>query len=523
MRRHLLSIVAAALAGAVLPVPGAVADGGLGGFVATATATPIRVEIYEPTIPIPADPQVELNLAYTRTEGVTGPSGQGRASWLWPGDSVGTGFKTIVEFAGLPSQLGDNGYPVQVNAQSHGEPENQADEPLPGVVMRTSADDSEVVAKAAFSSSGELSDGDSSSGDGRSQTPLPGEPGGLLAGAGLVAQDPSPSPSSGTPTDDPQTAPGLGQLAALVDAGGVTSLSRSTYGGDTVVATGITRITDVSLLGGLVTADSVSSLARTTSTLGKVVSASQLRISGLAIAGNPFTVTKDGVDAAGHPAPIPGLPDDPAKALAQLGISFVLPTSTRTADHNQGSQTVRGLQVVVDTTVLRSRLDTGPLENLLAQLPDQMAQLKSLLGAALHASPRVVVTLGSARSEAGVVPPVAPGGSTPSSGGSSGDVPSTGTSAGGGSSVGGLPAAGQAGVPAADLPTPSTSSTPSTLAAQAAGLPPLGSVPGMLLVGGLALASALGWWLQKVGILVLGRGAACTLGLQTGLPDLRKA
>ena len=77
------------------------------------------VEIYEPTIPIPATPQVEVELGYTKVEADTGSS-RGRASFLWPGDAVGEGFKTIVENLGLPPELSGpiaaQGYPVQVNS-----------------------------------------------------------------------------------------------------------------------------------------------------------------------------------------------------------------------------------------------------------------------------------------------------------------------------------------------------------------------------------------------------------------------
>jgi hypothetical protein len=48
-------------------------------------------------------------------------------------------------------------------------------------------------------------------------------------------------------------------------------------------------------------------------------------------------------------------------------------------------------------------------------------------------------------------------------------------------------------------------------------------VPGVLIAGGLLIASALGWWLQKVGGFVLGGAGSCSHGLETGVPDLRKA
>jgi hypothetical protein len=73
---------------------------------------------------------------------------------------------------------------------------------------------------------------------------------------------------------------------------------------------------------------------------------------------------------------------------------------------------------------------------------------------------------------------------------------------------------------------PTGGDTPPVLADAAptsAGLPPLTSVPGMLLMGGLLLAAVAGSWMRRLGVLALGGGAACPHGLDSGLPDLRKA
>ena len=56
-----------------------------------------------------------------------------------------------------------------------------------------------------------------------------------------------------------------------------------------------------------------------------------------------------------------------------------------------------------------------------------------------------------------------------------------------------------------------------------AGLPPLFSIPGILLYGGIALASVAGSYFRKMGAAALGAGAPCPHGLDSGLPDLRKA
>lgn len=55
------------------------------------------------------------------------------------------------------------------------------------------------------------------------------------------------------------------------------------------------------------------------------------------------------------------------------------------------------------------------------------------------------------------------------------------------------------------------------------GLPPLFSVPGMVVLLAMVAAAVAGLWFRRLGILALGGGAACSHGLDTGLPDLRKA
>ena len=91
-RRHPLArlapLFAAGLVGAVLPVSTAEAAPAatFSGFATSAVASPLRLEIYEPTIPIPSDPQLELEVGYTMVEADTSSS-HGRSSLplaRWP-------------------------------------------------------------------------------------------------------------------------------------------------------------------------------------------------------------------------------------------------------------------------------------------------------------------------------------------------------------------------------------------------------------------------------------------------------
>ena len=203
---------------------------------------PVKIEIYEPTIPIPATPQLELDLGYTKVEADSGSS-PGRASFLWPGDAVGEGLKTFVEQLGLPPELGENGYPVQVNSHT-GPPvrREQADEPFPGTVDAHQRDgDEDGVAQTGFSHRrrGRRRHRDGRPGRGRrrpacrpadASPALPGSPTGPAStqfGQAITGGSSATAAADASPADDPAAGgvPGLPpEVAALVDVEGYTSL-----------------------------------------------------------------------------------------------------------------------------------------------------------------------------------------------------------------------------------------------------------------------------------------------------------
>jgi hypothetical protein len=511
MRRIAVAAVAAGLAGAALPIVPAQAALGGGGYATTATATPLKIEVYEPTIPIPAEPQVELSLAYTKTDAATGPTTDGRASWLWPGDSVGEGFKTFVEQLGLPKQLGQRGYPVQTNSQSPGGPQHQSDEPVPGGVEHTSSSGGGSVAMAGYSPDGDVSQ----SGGGGKGGGKPGLPS-LPTPPGAPSQPGAAGPPSG---------PALPrQLSALVDASGVASVSRSTGHGGVARSVATSRLHDLSLLGGLVTADSVTVTTAATSDGQHATTTATSHVVGLKVAGTPVTVDSNGVSAAGKRQAIPGLPNDPAKALKQLGISFKLPQGQRRVTGANGTATMQGLQIVVDTGPLHSKLAPLQLDKIVNQVPNQAGELKSVLGALVNLSPKFVILTGTASAGVNTVPAIAlPSISAGSLTGASGSA-TAGTGAVGGLSGAGSAGSLGAGAPMASVPGGAAPGT-AAIAPQSAtpGLPPLGTVPGALMAGGIVLASALGWWLRRIGGFVIGGAGSCSHGLETGVPDLRKA
>lgn len=543
LRRPLLVTATAALAGAALPVsagaPASAGDTSFSGFSASAWAAPVRIEVYEPTIPIPADPQLEVELAYTLVESDSGSSA-GRASWLWPGDPVGEGMKTFVEQLGLPPQLGENGYPVQVNAASPSGEHAQEDEPFPGAVMRTRAGEGTTIAQAGFSPDGEVGDGADRGGPGDEGAPgvpelpglpgLPGSPGssGLTADGGLEAlqqlgQAITGSTGSTVAAGDP--APGLPpELAALVDVEGYTSSSRSVVTGSTVATTARSALGTVSLLGGIVELDGVVVTSSSSSDGAKGRSIGRATLGGLRIAGQEFSFGPDGFEAAGRRTDIPGLPDQAAAALERLGVRLVLPKPERTAKGDRATADLAGLRVELDLSALRSQLDALPLDDLIGAVPAQAGELKTLLQTVAGLSPRVVLTLGNASTAVDTVQGLEiPGGEATV------DAPGAADGAGGGAGGGGNDPADGSAAPPAPAPGPAPDAAPSAdgplsdVALTGSGLPPLYSIPGAILVGGIALAAVGGTWLRRAGALALGGAGSCSHGLDSGLPDLRKA
>ena len=564
----LVSISAAALAGAAMPIllgttpasADAARDPGFSGYSSLATAAPVKIEIYEPTIPIPANPQLEVELGYTKVEADSGSS-LGRASWLWPGDPVGEGAKTFGEQLGLPPQLFENGYPVQVNSGQPSGADQQADEPFPGAVMRTSAGEDRTIAQAGFSPDGQVQDGaqqgnggggdggdgQGGGGGGGGVPGLPGLPGvpGLPGSAGASGGSSGGSSGSdllapfgqaitgqggtGAAADGPAPGgtPGLPpELAALVDVEGYTSSSQNVAGDDRVTTISRAALGDVQLLDGLVTLEGVTSTSTSTTdgATGKATGRSVL--GGMTVAGQEFSFGSSGYHAGPQQGDAPAVPDQAAAALKQLGLTVTLPKPAAHHEEGKADSTVSALQVEIDTRTLRKQLDALPIDQLVDALPNDPQELKSAVQAAAGLSPRIVITLGTATTEVETVqgidiPTDVPDndpGSTSGGGGGGG----TGGAGGAGAGSAGVPSSGSpAATAGGDAPVTDGALPASRLTG--AGLPPLYSIPGAILVGGILLAAVGGTWLRKIGAIALGGAGSCPHGLDSGLPDLRKA
>lgn len=503
-------------AGPAAPANAAAAE--FGGFTAMAWSSPVRIEVFEPSLPIPVDAgiaQLEFLMGYSKVRADSGMSA-GRASLFWPGDPVGEGLKTFAEQLGIPSTpLTENGYPVQVNSQFPGDQPTQTDEQIPGSIQRTTSGDRTAIAETGFSPDGAVLGPDaegSGDGDGAGSNPLSGLTdqlqgllGGGLGGVGGTARAAAPA----------------NPLALLVDVDGYVSVSRMDASEGPVVTATRATLGEVRLLGGLITMGGLETVARASTDGAKGETSGKAIYGKMAIAGQQFSIGPDGIEGAGAKTPIPGLDDLPADALEQLGISIEVPEQVREVDGDLATSVSEGLRITIDTKILSPLLKALPVGVLAELIPAEAGPVKGVVAGLSSLAPRIVITLGASQASVDTVPPidvVAPGAPV-------GEVPPA--------AVPGAPAAGSVGVPpAAGGPAPAGAAPPADSAPVAdlvdaapasAGLPDLFSIPGMLLVAAFAAAAVAGSWFRRIGAAALGAGAPCPHGLESGLPDLRKA
>ncbi|WP_141003488.1 choice-of-anchor P family protein [Nocardioides humi] len=320
-------------------------------------------------------------------------------------------------------------------------------------------------------------------------------------------------------------APGLPpELAALVDVDGYVSTSRMEAKEGKVVGVSRATLGEIRLLGGLITLGGVEAVAKTTSDGTTGTATGRSAWGTLAIAGQEFGIGPDGAIAMGRTTPIPGLDKLPLDALKALGVTLEVPEQVRTVDGDAGTSLSQGLRITIDTLLLSPLLKALPANVLAELIPAQAGPLKGVVSGLSNLAPRVVITLGVAKAEVDTVPPMdvsapQPGeeAAPPAAAEEAAPAPAAGgvgvPSAAGPSPVGAVPAGGGTG-PVEQL---------ADAAPASAGLPELFSIPGMLLVAAFALAAVAGSWFRRLGAAALGIGASCPHGLDSGLPDLRKA
>ncbi|MFL6024208.1 MAG: choice-of-anchor P family protein [Marmoricola sp.] len=475
-----------------------------GGFSGEGWSTPLRIELFEPSLPVPASPQVEFELAYSKVKADSGTA-NGRASYLWPGDTIGEGLRAFAGLLGLPvdNPITGGGYPVQVNSQYPGEPASDSDEPFPGMVMRATSGDKKSVAETGYSPDGVGPDDGKDAGAAGS---------GLLGG--LQSTLGSLLPGLGGGKAEPSM-PGLpAPLAALVDIEGLVAASQISAVDGPVTSAARSALGEVRLLGGLITIGGTEAVARATTDGAKGVATGRAQWGKLTIAGQVFSIGPDGAVVAGNKSVVPGLDKLPASALKALGISFEIPKPVRTVEGDLATSVTEGLRIIIETKLLSPLLSAIPAGKLADLIPAGAGPVKGVVAGLSSLAPKVVITLGVASATVDTVPPV---GSAPLPPGGPGGPPVE----AGGPVTGSLPqtAAGPAGLPPAEDaplgdPVPRSGRT---------GLPALFSVPGLILAALIAAVAVAGGSMRRLGAAALGAGASCPHGLDCGLPDLRKA
>ncbi|MDP9101015.1 MAG: hypothetical protein M3N21_02565 [Actinomycetota bacterium] len=325
-------------------------------------------------------------------------------------------------------------------------------------------------------------------------------------------------------------------VPANLDLGLAESTSSSTVDNGVAVATTVSDVHDVSLLGGLIRVKSVRSELTTRSDGRRPSASGTTTVSGLVINGVGYAVDDQGVRVI-SPAPVPGVPMPDTSALSQLkalGLTVEPVRQTTTTAGTTAARTATGLRITVDTVVLRGAIDSIPMLNQtlssvysqIPPVPGLPVNTQSLLFYTLAASPKLtfILAAGVASSAANLpivfsfpaLPALPPVGAPGAVGGGPGAV-----GAPGGAAL--LPSGpGTAPLPTGALASPQVAALlpPTSPAASTAGFQGLGA--GILLLS-LLVAGAVGRGLVALRAVALGgwTGKGCSLGVPENLPNLR--
>lgn len=478
------------------PGPSSADDGGpntdLGGFSAGVTASPVRIQVFDqgiPGVPDPTVAQLDMGIGYSHSEGSIGRMAS-TSSYFWPGDAIGNGLGQFV-----PGQ----NYTVRSDAAYPATPAT----PAADNVQITDGNGMQTVADANSTTA-------SCTGLGITGTNLLS---GLGTGLGqLSGQTPAPAP---VPAPNP--------LAALVSLKNVTSTTGVKLGQNAVTASAGAAVSSADILGGLIQVQGFAVSSTSTSDGTKATVDGRATIGGLTVLGHTIAVDAKGVDLAGTAIPLPQLPS----LLAPLGLNIQWLQSTRNLTQDAGSAaatfSASGMGITVDTNVLWNALQAGTLLAPLAQVLTTIPTLGGILAGLVSYAPKIVIDLGSVRSSLTASPAFDFGSGAATDGASGAGGALAGAASGAGFGVGS--SGGGAAVSAGDAGGTGAAPRPATtlgLRSASVNLPPLGTVPRLLLLGGLLLAAVLGWLLRLAAMSVFGGAGTCAMGLATGVPDLRK-
>ena len=486
-RTHQWLAAGTALALATLLWPGqtpASADTSLGGYDGTATAAVIRLEIFDPTIPIPATPQIDGSVGYTSSTVETGPTTRALASYLWPGSVIGDGFDQLLKQPGAV-------YPLQVNSRYPATTQAPAKNTIQftdGNGMTTSSDGFNTAANVTLLGL---------AGDNTNIT------GGIGTGLGkLMTKDPTKAHTG----ISPQPLPIGKSLAALITAQNLTSSSTTTVQDKTVTVVAHAAASNIGLLGGIIKIDGLDVMSKVVSDGTKATVSGDATVGAVSILGVKLPISANGVNLG-----LPALSKTVSDLLGELGLGIQAVPVAHSVTGAQGEYHSQALILTVDTKPLKSIVN-NILSPLFAKLP---ANARTQLQPILDLGPKFVINIGTADATGSAAPAFDIGGFGGGAGGGGGGVSGGG---GGSSPLGGGSLPGNTGSsPAGSGSSLVPSSHPSSLA-----LPPLGEVPRALILAALVIAGLVGWFFRRAAATMLGTAGSCEHGLVTGVPDLRR-
>jgi hypothetical protein len=477
-----------ALALATLLWPGqapASADTSLGGYDAVATAAVVRLEVFDPTIPIPATPQLDGSVGYSSSIVETGPTTRALASYLWPGTVIGDGFDQLLKQPGAT-------YPLQVNSRypaTTTAPANNTIQFTDGNGMTTSTDGFNTKATVTLLGL---------AGDNTNIT------GGLGTGLGkLMTKDPTKAHKGLSP----QPLPIGKSLAALITAQNLTSTSTTTVAGKILTSVAHAAATNIGLLGGIIKINGLDVLSKVVSDGTKATVSGDATIGSVSILGVKLPISAQGINLG-----LPALSKTVSDLLSTLGLGFQTVPTAQSVTGAQGEFHSQALVLTIDTKPLKAIVN-NILSPLFAKFPPGA---RSQLQPILDLGPKIVLNIGTADATGSAAPAFNVGGF----GGGTGGGTTGGTGGTGGGSI--TPSGGGTLPGGTTNPVGSGTSIIPPSHQTSLALPPLGEVPRALILGALIIAGLVGWFFRRAAGALLGGAGSCDYGLVTGVPDLRK-